>query len=284
MNIKKSYELFTKGLIKKKSFQDDILKYVYRQVERDKYIEAGDFILDFIPKVSSIIENYDANLSSFQHYINRHIKWMMFSFSKVYIQEKEKSEAYQYHYIAECKESFFFMEEESEYKISEKALKLLSISNGKITKESSRKRLEIFTLKNSRTLTSDQISILAPLLDRTPEWLYNVKQKLDKKCENRIKNREYLQERHNRLFIEITKDQKRLTNMEDSYEKELLFEKMRNKQERKSRINEKLKKRNCGPRNEEIALLLNIPKGTVDSSLFYMKKALKSLLPGLLID
>ena len=72
--------------------------------------------------------------------------------------------------------------------------------------------------------------------------------------------------------------------MEDGYEKDLLFEKMLEKQKRKESLNKKLMKRNCGPKNEEIAQILDIPKGTVDSSLFYLKKALESLLPGLIIN
>lgn len=284
MNLEKSYELFIKGLQSKEDLKNEVLNYAYEQVGRDKYIEAGDFILDFMPRVNSIIDNYNSELACFKHYINRHIKWLMFSFSKAYMQKKEKNDAYQYHYIAEFRERVSLFEEKAEYKISEKALKLLSVKNGKITKDSSRKRLEIFTLKNSRTLTSDQINILAPLINRTPEWLYKVKIDLYNQCEKRIQNRDYLQERHNRLFIEITKDQKKLSKMENGYGKEILFNKMREKQKRKNDMNIKLKKRNCGPKNEEIATLLNIPKGTVDSSLFYIKKALKSLLPGLLID
>lgn len=176
------------------------------------------------------------------------------------------------------------MEEEVQYKISDQASKILSITGGKITKDSSKKRLEIFTLKNSRILNYEQIKILAPLFDRSPEWLFETKEKLDELCIKRVKNREYLKERFNRLFLEITREQKKLSIMEDGYEKDLLFEKMLEKQKRKENLIIKLKKRNCGPKNEEIAHILDIPKGTVDSSLFYLKKALESLLPRLIIN
>lgn len=284
MELEQSYELFEQGLIEKESFKESILAYAYNQAGRDKYIEPGDFILDFIPKVDSIIKNYNPILASFKHYINKHIKWLMFSFNKQYAKNKEKSDAYQYHYIAEFKDNLCLSEESVEYKISDVAKNLLSIENGEITKNSLRKRLEIFTLKNSRNLTSQQIDILAPLIGRTSEWLFSVKEQLDKNCYERIENREYLQLRHNRLFIEITRDQKKLTEMDEGYEKDLLFSKMQDKQRRKHELNIKLTKRNCGPKNEEIALMLDIPKGTVDSSLFYIKKTLLTLLPELLID
>ena len=70
MNLENSYEGFVKGFRNREDLRDDVLGYAYKQVNRDKYIEAGDFILDFIPKVDSIIENYKPALASFKHYIN----------------------------------------------------------------------------------------------------------------------------------------------------------------------------------------------------------------------
>lgn len=284
MNLEKYYENYVNKIFNLSELNEQVIEYVYNYVKKDKYIEPGDFILDFIPRSESIIIKYNNELASFQHYINKHIKWLMFSFSKLYIKEKEKSEAFNYHNIAEFKDNLYLKEESVDYKISEEALILLAIKNGKISKESSKKRLEIFTLKNSRTLTNDQIQILAPLLDRTTDWIYNKKEILENLCTKRIENRNYLKERYNRLFIEITKDQNKLLTMPEGYEKRITTEKLREKQRKKEDLIIKLKKRNCGPKNEEIARLLKIPKGTVDSSLFYMKKTLESLLPGLIID
>lgn len=284
MNIEKKFNMYKNGKCNKDDFRGSVIEYAYEAVEKDRYIEAGDFIVDFIPRVDSIIDKYNAKLAGFPHYLNRHIKWLMFSFSRAYVKEKEKSEAYQFHNVAEFRDKICLMEEDVQYKISDHASKILSITGGKITKDSSKKRLEIFTLKNSRILNYEQIKILAPLFDRTPEWLFETKEKLNELCTKRVQNRKYLQERFNRLFLQITKEQKKLTIMDDGYDKDLLFEKILEKQKRKDNIYEKLKKRNCGPKNEEIAQILDIPKGTVDSSLFYLKKALKSLLPGLIIN
>jgi hypothetical protein len=278
MKLEISYKLFKNGNCSMGHLKNCILEYAYKQVSRDKYIEAGDFILVFIKKVESIINNYNSDLAGFNHYINRHIKWLMFSFNRSYIEDKEKRDAYNSHYIAEYKEQYKKESHNPDYTISANALRILSVENGVIKKQSQRKRLEIFVLKNSRNLTSAQIELLAPLLKRSKEWIYSHKESLDKKCEERIYNREYLKQRFNRLFIEITRDQHKLTIMKDGREKDLLFNKMIDKQRRKNELNEMLKKRNCGPKNEEVAIALGIPKGTVDSSLFYMKKALESLL------
>lgn len=284
MNIGESYKLYKNGQISREYLKDEVLCYAYMQVSRDKYIEAGDYILDFLPKVDSIIDNYKPNLASFTHYVNKHIKWFMFSFKRKLNKNRENSSAYQYQYVAEYRETFSLTEQTTEYNITENAKNILLVEDGTITKEAYRRRLEIFMLKNSRTITPTQIEILAPLIGKSTERIYQLKEKLDDKCTKRIENREYLQQRHNRLFIDITRDQKKLVKMEDGYEKEKIFKKMREKQKRKNKINDKLKRRNCGPKNSEIAQILGIPKGTVDSSIFYIKKELESLLQGLLID
>lgn len=278
MVLEKVYESYLSGDLKYRELKEKVLEYAYKQVERDRYIEAGDFILRFIPKVDGVLERYNSDFASFKHYINSHIKWLMFSFSKEYKSYKEKSDAYSIHNTATYKDHLSLADERPEYKISPRAKQLLSIKDGSIYKKSSRKRLEIFTLKNIRNIEKEQIEIIAPLINRSVTWLFKQKEYLGQLCEKRISNRNYLQSRYNRLFIEITKDQQKLLEMGDSYEKELLYNNLCDKQRRKRELLEKLKHRNCGPKNDEIAKLLNIPKGTVDSSLYYMKKSLSTLL------
>lgn len=278
MVLEKVYEDYVSGDLKYKELKERVLEYAYQQVEKDRYIEAGDFILRFIPKLDSVLERYNSEYASFKYYINSHIKWLMFSFSKEYKSFKEKSDAYTIHNAATYRDQLSLTEERPEYHISPRAKQLLAIKDGIIYKKSSRKRLEIFTLKNIRNIEKEQIEIIAPLINRSVSWLFNQKEYLSQLCEKRISNRDYLQSRYNRLFIEITKDQQKLLEMNSGYEKELLYKTLCDKQRRKRELLEKLKHRNCGPKNEEIAKLLNIPKGTVDSSLYYMKKSLSTLL------
>ncbi|MBN2618295.1 MAG: hypothetical protein JXR64_08305 [Spirochaetales bacterium] len=284
MILESAFKNYKEGTLEKEKFKNTVIEYAYSQVLKDKYIEAGDFIMTFIPKCDYIVDSYNEELASFTHYINKHIKWLMFSFSKNYVIERDKSDAYNTHYVTEFKENLYVMEENCEYKISPDAQKILSIKDGKILKDASRKRLEIFTLKNARNLSPEYIELIAPLLNRTVDWLYDIKEKLETICEKRVANRDYLQLRYNRLFIEITKDQKRILESQDIYEKDILGKRILEKTRIRDAIKEKIEFRNCGPKNEEIAKMLGIPKGTVDSSLFYMKKSLQSLLPNVILD
>ena len=279
MELEKSYLKYANGKLDKDSFKDNIIEYAYKEVQKDRYIEAGDFIVTFIPKVDNIIDNFNIDLASFHHYINKHIKWLMFSFCKQYTKNKEKNEAIYYNQINEYDSMNTVSESIGEYKISSNAIKLLNIINGKIIKKSVKKRLLIFLLKNSRSLNIDQINVFAPIIDISPEWLFLKKEELCSLCNKRIKNREYLKQRYVRLFLEITKEQDKLNKIEFFSNKQYILESIEKKQIRKNQLEELIKNRHCGPKNEEIAKILSIPKGTVDSSLYYLKKDLESLLP-----
>ncbi len=279
MELENKYQLYLEKRLSKDQLKEEIIKYAYYALINDKYIEAGDFILELIPNLDSIIDKYNNNLLQFDHYIKTHIKWIKHSFSKKYVKEKENVNAYSIYINSEYKLVSEVMEETQEYSITNNAKKLLSINNGIIEKESLRNRLEIFALKNSRNLTEEQILIIAPLLSRSPEWLFNKKEELEMQCVKRVENREYLKRRYNRLLMEIAKLQGQLECENNDKSRYKLLNKIDVLTLRKNELIIQISSRNCGPKNDEIAKILGIPKGTVDSSLFYIKKALESLLP-----
>lgn len=277
MNIDEQYNLYKKNLIDGGELRTYILEYSYKLVSKDKFIEAGDFIMEMIPKVDQIISEYNPELSAFKNYLNRHIKWLSLQCTKKYIKEKDKRDAYQYHHNAQYKENLVLKESIPEYSISKEMKKFLKLKEGVISNESMKRRVTILALKNSRLLTDDIINNLSGILGVSSKWLTDKKEELNSICQERLKNREYLMIRCNRLFIDITKDQDKLNKeLDKNKKKEILF-KLEEKKNRLHKLQETLTKRSYGPRNEEIAKLLKIPKGTVDSSLFYIKKMLKTM-------
>lgn len=277
MNIDKQYELYKEKVIDKEELKKSILEYSYKTVTRDKIIEAGDFIMEMIPKVDQITEEYKPELSGFKNYLNRHIKWLSLQCTKKYVKEKDKSDAYQYHNKAQYKENLIMQETIPEYSISKEMSIFLKLKDGVISNPSMKRRITILALKNARLLNDNIIHNLSEILGVTPKWLTDKKEELINVCQKRLKSREYLMVRCNRLFIDITKDQDKLNKELDKSKKREILTKLEEKKNRLHKLQETLTKRSYGPRNEEIAKLLKIPKGTVDSSLFYIKKMLKDI-------
>lgn len=284
MDLNEMYSLYAVGKIGREEFKNSIITYAYDRLRWEKNIEGGDFLISFIPVVEGMIKDYSEDLSSFKHYTNRRIDWLKLEIKRSYIKNREKCDAYQYHQQVEYLENLMISENPIEYNITKKAAEFLKISNGLISKDTTKKRFTIFVLKCSRLLDDALIESICEILDRPTSWLYDLKDKLDALGTNRIKSREYLIHRNNRLFIEINRDQEKLSNMPLGIDKDNFKKKLESKIERKAEIQRTLNRRSYGPKNEEIAKLLSIPKGTVDSSLFYMKKELTSLLHDKVID
>lgn len=279
MDIEKDFKLFKEELFTFKELREKVLEYTYAVASKDKNVEAGDFIMELLPKVEQIINEFNPDLSSFKNYLNRHVKWLSLQCTKKYLKEKDKNDAFMYHHNANFKDNIVMQESKPKYHISKEMQKFLNLNSGVIQSESMRKRVTILALKNSRLLTDPIIDNLSSILGVEKKWLEGKKDQLNEKCQERIKNRDYLEIRCNRLFIDITKDQDKLNKELDINKKQEILIKLEEKKTRLHKLQETLSKRSYGPKNDEIAKVLNIPKGTVDSSLFYIKKKLSSLSP-----
>ena len=277
MTLEQEYKDYRAGKKTKKDFLDDVIEYVYIEIGKNRKIEPGDFIVEFIPKAETLLLNYIESKCSFTHYINNNIKWGILSFSKRYIEHIENQYAYQ-HYSFHEFDNLEIADHTPSYNISPAAKKVLTIDNGEIERQILKKRLKIFALKNAKHLNDEQINLLAPLIETSPEWLIESINRLQEECKNKNPIREYQQHRYNRLFMSIIKDQCKILQIDDKKEKEKLKNSIALKQRRKEILYMQMINRRSGPKNEDIAKLLGIPKGTVDSSLFYMKKHLNTLL------
>lgn len=284
MKINNLYKGYKDKDVSFEKLRDSIIEYAYVKVSWDKNIEAGDFLVLFIPITEDIIKNYNPQLCEFSHYINRRIDWLKIQLKTEHIKKTEKQLAYQGVNHMECIEKLEVKESTPLYRVTDRAKIFLKIVNGEINKKSTKKKFLIFVLKCSRLLDENLITSICNLYGEPKSWLYNYKDQLDKMGEERIKNREYLVHRNNRLFMEINRDEQRLIDMDDGPEKERVYKKLIEKRSRKIDIQDTLNRRSYGPKNDEIAKVLNIPKGTVDSSLFYMKKELTSLFHEKVID
>jgi hypothetical protein len=272
MNIQNYYDDFKNGRISQDKLKEKILEFSYNQMIKHPNIEAGEFILEMIPNVKKIITEYNEDKSTFYTYICHHIKWLSLQCAKKYLKERDKVEAYLYHHDTIYEDSMGVMDNEEEYFLLEKNINSLSLKETLKNDSTLKKRLTILVFKNSRLLNDRMITIASEVLGVKEEWIANIKHELDIICLKRLRARNYLEQRINRLLLDITKSQIILTNTQGLLEKQKLVLNIEGKMERLHRLQIILKKRNYGPKNEEISRVLNIPKGTIDSSLYYIKK------------
>lgn len=284
MDLNRIYKNFLTGKCSRDFLKNTLLQHAYKVVGWDKYIDPANFIIEYIPLIDSIIDNYKMEQCQFSHYITKRINWLKLDINKINIKKKEKENTYLSDINSYYEVEMVSNELKPEYKITPEAVKYLKIVNGRISKKTTKRRFLIFVFKSSRLLTYDLVKLVSRLTGEPEEWIFQIKETLNSLSQRRIKRREYLELRKNRLFMEIKRGQIELNKVEDNRLKEELIDKINEKKARKEEIQKILDNRSYGPKNEEIARVLGIPKGTVDSSLFYMKKDLNTLFPEMIID
>lgn len=284
MDLNRIYKNFLTGKCSRDFLKNTLLQHAYKVVGWDKYIDPANFIIEYIPLIDSIIDNYKMEQCQFSHYITKRINWLKLDINKINIKKKEKENTYLSDINSYYEVEMISNELKPEYKITPEAVKYLKIVNGRISKKTTKRRFLIFVFKSSRLLTYDLVKLVSRLTGEPEEWIFQIKETLNSLSQRRIKRREYLELRKNRLFMEIKRGQIELNKVEDNRLKEELIDKINEKKARKKEIQKILDNRSYGPKNEEIARVLGIPKGTVDSSLFYMKKDLNALFPEMIID
>lgn len=261
MNLDLSYENYRKGELSLQELTELIQIYTYNSVKLTANIDPAEFLIEFIPSIPRIILTYSPYRCGFYHYINKRIKWMKLR----YYQESAATAAresgcmeyvrQQWQDSCENDNSPSFTEE-----VNENSLRLQE------------KRVLIAALKNCRNLTPSMISRLASFTGYSESQISHQIKLLMDQCDKKMDMREKLELRRNKLWFKLTELHEAILECSSPGQKELLSQKTVLVKKRLRAVQKELTEKHFGPKNQDIADVLNIPKGTVDSSLYYFKK------------
>ena len=226
--------------------------------------DYDDYISWLYPKICKAIDTYRETGSSFESYIGTLVRMTVKEYRNHQVRD----------YINETvawnisSTDMFVSESIPEYDEdpSTESIK-------KITRNSKNSRqLLILVLKCCNFVSDDFLKRVPPRLGIEADVLENMINRLKDDSVMCIKKKELLQEKINRLFCRCMVYEKTFLSISD----ETVFQRQKDRLERgrkrllKMRI--KHAKMRTGPSNSQIAQLLGISKGTVDSALHTLKK------------
>ncbi|MBN1797150.1 MAG: hypothetical protein JW822_01145 [Spirochaetales bacterium] len=254
------------------------LKYIYTYITKCKYFDQDDrheFILYFYPILNKALHSFRYKGVPFEHYLSFLVSRRIKTFLKNKLKANDLSNI----------TSTIFQSHEPPYsvtatpspEINSRIKKILAISAmGKIENNAARKRFLFFIAKKAKDLTVDDIELASHLTDYKQNWLQDklceLKQELQQK-EERLKR--YI-ERKNRLFLKTILLEKKILTEVDHKQKQILNKKLRKTNNHFKSILNRISKTSLSPSHREIAEVLNIPKGTIDTSLYKLKHLIKS--------
>lgn len=232
------------------------------------------FLLSFQGRLPGIILGYTYQGPPFVAYLNRFLTWQL----KNWYGMNQKERYQEYAWLRESVLEYETEEAPSCLCISMKMAHILDHSGmGSKRKASLRQRLLILLLKNIHFYHEDEYLACFPLLGPGPEEALEFRKKLYECMNKKLNRMNHLSEKRNVNYSKFNLYEEWGMDAADPIKQELYSWRSTLYRKRIQVLDKQLDAVSLVPYNSDIADILNIPKGTVDSGLFYIRAYLMSL-------
>jgi DNA-directed RNA polymerase specialized sigma24 family protein len=242
--------------------------------------DGGEFFLFFYPRLLRTLERFEDQGRPFEWYLHSVLRWHYLGFVR-WKRRRERSwasgampELWEPPAAGRATEDGIESRAIPEWLPPEVAAVFRLDPRGRLRKPADRKRLLIWALKQVRLLRE-------PDLDQVTEWTGIGGERLRLVCaelRDRLERRErrlgLLVERRNRAFAALQLTERTLAGEPDPAVQALLSERLARARRCLHRSQERIARVPLQPSNRELAQALGLPKGTVDTSLYWLKRRL----------
>jgi len=253
---------YSAGLLEKRKLEGEIFKAIKEDVRRlNNWNRADndDYLSWLYPRISQAIGAYRETGSSFETYIGSIVRMT----AKEYRSRKIRT------YLAE---SAAWISMSPDMYTYEDSPEYVCIEEASGPKPDNPRQVLILLLKCCYYISDDFLERAAPRLGISPEELNGMVSFLRKLREKRERCNALLQEKANYQFCRCIFYEKRLRALpENSITAQRIRDRLKRGRDRLVSIRKRLAKRLPDPSNNQIAKLLGISKGTVDSVLYRLK-------------
>lgn len=227
-----------------------------------------EFYLSFHSRIRGLICNFSFRGIPFEALLNQSLKWH----TKTYISKKREE-----------KKRMTIQVKEAEVLIKEKNASCLfdvyeDSPDIKLKSEASRKRLLFLILVDSPNITDREMKAFSEMSCYEYDWLLSLKDTLNKNLYERSQRLTMLRGKRNNIYMQILYKQTRYSEEIEDEKKKRIKDQIGRLRKRLEDIRKEISRVPSRPTHREVAGLLNIPKGTIDSGLHYFRKKYKSPL------
>ncbi len=225
---------------------------------------CSDFYCFFYPRLKRILKKF--------RYIEKPFESLLYTYLRYHVKTfyaKKKQNEMKYSLVKSCfsinepyyKQHYAF---EDEIELSAAGKTVLHINEqGKIGKESAKKRFIYLLLKNYLRISENMKDCSCRLLDINTDEMEALMNTLDERIRERRKRFSFLQEKRNRYLSQLFEYEQK----DDKTAVKLM-------KKRLDRTIRELSRVCIDPTHKEIGELLGVPKGTIDTGIHYLKNSL----------
>jgi DNA-directed RNA polymerase specialized sigma24 family protein len=268
LTLNELYAKYTAGLLKKETFEADIFRIIKKNIYQLGLTgwnreERNDFISSLYPRISRSIRKYQETGSSFEIYINTIVRLS----AKEFCANAARGYA---------KETAAWLTQVSDTYVCEDETAYDEDHEEETEKPKNPRQLLILILKCCNYVTADFLERVSPQLNIKPETLTAMIDCLKKQQEKRITEFSLIREKISCQLYRCIFYQKELKAMTDNSIIAQQFQKrLERGRIRLRKMRRRLTRVHLDPSNLQIAKLLGISKGTVDSVLYSLKRRAK---------
>ena len=261
------YARYAAGSLKKKELEGEIFKSIQENINHFGLVgwnkeDSDDYLSSLYIRISRAINTYQEAGSSFETYISAMIRLTAKEYRSRKLRDYLEENAV---WITQLSD-MYVCEDEMEYNDQ------LTAETKAPEKLKNPRQLLILLLKCSNHVSTDFLEKISPKLDIEPESLSTMIEHLKRQRDKREMEITSLREKINLQFYRCILLEKRLRLMaENSIGAQRLKKKLEQGRNRLLKIRKQIAYRRLDPSNSQIAKLLGISKGTVDSVLYNLR-------------
>ncbi len=248
--------------------------------------EAADFLIFFLPTIEGMIKNFSYEGKPFEHYLHCSIRNKIRSYKSTQYKKTAKEimsiYAIREEHVVEDFQDYVCESHSPAYQIRQNEDKkhqiLIKENHSRQSMSVDHARLLYLLLICYRNIPTGQMEAIGELYLSYDIDFHALVHRLDETCSKQLASIERLQNRKSRLFSEIILLETQIMHEPDPEFKVALENKLSIRQSQLQQLLKRLNGRSPRPSHRQIAELLKVPKGSVDSGVYYLKKNLKLLL------
>ena len=279
------------GLTARKLLIREISLFVYNyplKVCRMKEDLCSDFFCFFYPKIERMIDSFKIRDVPFEAYLIKSIRLQLKTFA-AHQKEGYLSLSMQKNMIFwpfwERNSDYCCSEEEYIYSSAPETVSLLKkrlensfdlTPEGTIKDRTLKKRVTMLILKNIFAVRDRNFPFVANLIGRDIPWLEDSRVKLKTAVDKRTSRKRKICERRNFQFCRLYMLHQKIIYEALDREKEELAFRIDKTKSKILQLNNMIDSISQTPTHSDVAKIMNIPKGSIDSGLYYLKLYLEN--------
>ncbi|MGC9313594.1 MAG: hypothetical protein ACP5IA_12985 [Sediminispirochaetaceae bacterium] len=239
----------------------------YRYIQNNRTLsedEAGDFFCYCYPKLTGLIDNFTYQGRPFEAYLYVSLRWHLLHYKRRINKQKLSRTVFSI-------SSFW---EVAQYQPDCCAEEPEEADTGHIRlNATSRKRMIYLALRESEYLTHAMVEEIITITNIDRRWFLNCVMALKARLERRRMRLEAARRYRNRYFYHYHVLQIQLRQCSNPEMRRILESQLLRTREKLARSTARVQQIHVHPTNREISEVLNVPKGTIDSGIYYLRNS-----------